>query len=132
MNMTEGFGKRLKTLREKVHPTLTKSDIGRMAGISKSQMSSYEMRDTAEKLEVQAVAALAKVYSTSMEYLCYGTEPSQKLSLDDLKYALSEAHTLLPRSDPDRTAKLVDFIYGLKSAGETPTPGILQAFYRTL
>lgn len=132
MKMADGFGRRLKTLREQVHPTLTKSDIGRMAGISKSQMSAYETRENAEKLEVQAVAALAKVYSTSMEYLCYGTEPSGKLDLDNLKHALIEAHELLPRADPEKTAKLVDFIYGIRANGEKVTPGILQAFYRTL
>jgi len=132
MKLAPGFGQRLRKLRTTVHPTLTKSDIGRMAAISKSQMSSYELRDTAEKLEVQAVASLARVYQTSMEFLVYGKEPAARLSLDDLQYALSEAHELLPRSDPTRTAKLVDFIYGLKSAGVKPTPDILQAFYRTL
>lgn len=132
MKPSAGFGARLKELRTVVHPTLTKSDVGRMAGISKSQMSSYELRDTAEKLEVQAVASLARVYQTTMEYLVYGKEPVAKLSLKDLQYALTQAHELLPRSDPTRTAKLVDFIYGLKSAGVQPTPDILQAFYRTL
>lgn len=132
MEMVSGFGRRLKDLRERVHPTMTKSDISRMIGISKSQMSSYEARDTAHRVEVQAIASLAKAYNTSMEYICFGKEATASLSLDDLKYALVTAQDIIPSGDVEQRAKLVDFIYNLKSKGAEPTPEILQAFYQSM
>jgi transcriptional regulator with XRE-family HTH domain len=132
MKLASGFGERLKRLRESDPAQLSKAEAARMTGMTKSGMGGYELKDTATRLEVQHIAALASLYGTTIEYLLYGTNPSTSLNAETLRFALSKVSDLLPKADPDKQAKLIDFIYSLKRQGQDPTPEILVAFYRSL
>ena len=132
MKLADKFGNRLQRARMQNHPDLTKADMARLTGISKSLIGVYEKRTNATKLEVQHIAALAAAYGISMEYLLFGREKATKINSEHLQFAIEKTASLMPTGPAAKKGKLIEFIYSLKAQGGEPKPEVLAAFYATL
>ncbi len=132
MKLADKFGNRLQRARMQNHPDLTKADMSRLTGISKSLIGVYEKRTNATKLEVQHIAVLASAYGISMEYLLFGREKATKINSEHLQFAIEKTESLMPTGPVAKKGKLIEFIYSLKAQGGDVKPEVLAAFYATL
>ena len=127
---TETFGKRITRLRERMG--VNKAELARLADMTRTAVGQYEERDTADKCQVQHLRNLAKVLSISMDYLIDGKDRAGPLDEATLTEALAFVNDIIPNAEPEKQAKLVKFVYGLRAQGKTADIGIVNAFYQAL
>lgn len=75
------FGDRLKELREEKE--LTQDELGRMLGVSRQSISSYESQDI--EPSINNLVKLADIFNVSLDYLLCRTKEKHNLNLKDIE-----------------------------------------------
>ncbi|APM41354.1 helix-turn-helix domain-containing protein [Clostridium kluyveri] len=75
------FGDRLKELREEKE--LTQDELGRMLGVSRQSISSYESQDI--EPSINNLVKLADIFNVSLDYLLCRTKEKYNLNLKDIE-----------------------------------------------
>lgn len=127
---TETFGRRITRLRERMG--VNKAELARLADMTRTAIGQYEERETADKCQVQHLRNLSNVLSISMDYLIDGKDRTGPLEETTLAEALTFVNQIIPNAEPEKQAKLVKFVYGLRAQGKTADLGIVNAFYQAL
>ncbi|SET54499.1 DNA-binding transcriptional regulator, XRE-family HTH domain [Oceanobacillus limi] len=105
----EGFGKRLKALREQ--QALSPEQMAEQIGFTKSVIWSYEM----EKKEpsISHVKRISKFFDVSIDYLLNGNTPKQPLRLEEKN--VREGHMLMVDNRQLSEEEIIDAIAFIKA-----------------
>ena len=91
---------------------VTKAELSRMVGTTRTAMKVYEERESADKCTFQHLNRLAEIFSTTVDYLATGRERFEGVNPEELESALKYVEKTFPELNKDvaRKAKLMQFV----------------------
>jgi len=104
------FGKNITMLRERMG--VTKAELSRMVGTTRTAMKVYEERESADKCTFQYFNRLAEIFFITVDYLVTGRERFEGVNPEELESALKYVEKTFPELNKDvaRKAKLMQFV----------------------